>query len=146
MEDVEYDFGDIPELIPSEKDPAQEKAKERLVVFFDENREEVFYSRQLAVIHEDEFFHWVTYRALMELIESRYLVSETRELKTGGEIKLVWHRHYRYAKRRASRVLELVEELSRPATGSALGQNAELLVLEGFARECSSTAITSWIP
>ena len=132
---VDFDFDDIPEIRRSGQDPAQEMARERLVSFFEDNREGVYYSRQLAVINEDEFFHWVTYRALMELVESGFLKSETRPLKTGNEIKLVWHHRYRYYRRSASRVVALVEELSRPDTGVALGQNARLLALEGFAKQ-----------
>lgn len=89
---MDIDFDEIPEIELPEKDPAQERARERLESFFEDNQEGVCYSRQLAVMNEDDFFHWVTYRALMELVDSGFLVSETRALKTGGEIKLVWHR------------------------------------------------------
>ena len=35
--------------------------------FFEGNREQVFFSRQLEVRNEQEYFHWITNRAIREL-------------------------------------------------------------------------------
>ncbi|MBE9224006.1 hypothetical protein IQ264_00755 [Phormidium sp. LEGE 05292] len=115
-------------------DPAQEKAEEELRQFFLANKEAVFFSRQVAVRFEDKYFHWVTNRAICNLIELNELQTETRELSTGGSIKLLWKRGYRYYKRSATEVVKLVEEYSNPNMTAALGYHGELMVLEGFAR------------
>jgi hypothetical protein len=115
-------------------DAAQQSAEGILRQFFDNNRESVFFSRQLEVIHEHQFFHWITNRAIRTLIESGEVVAETRELAMGGEIKLIWHRGYRYYKRAATEVVKLVEEYAHPNIGAALGLHGEMMVLEGFAR------------
>jgi hypothetical protein len=47
---------------------------------------------------------------------------------------VIWHRTNRYYRRAATELVRLVEEFSDPNIGRALGQNGELLVLEGFSR------------
>ena len=43
-------------------DSEEAKARARLLAHFEDNPESVFYSRQLEVIFEREYFHWVTNR------------------------------------------------------------------------------------
>ena len=73
-------------------------------------------------------------RAIKELIQKGQIQTETRTLVTGGVIKLLWHRGYRYYKREAKRVVKLVEEYAHTDVGRALGQHGERMVMEGFAR------------
>lgn len=89
--------------------------------FFDENRGQVMFSRQVEVIHELEWFHWITNRALRHLVGTGELKSERRQLRTGGGINLLWHRSHRYYKRDAARLTALVEEYADPNIGAALG-------------------------
>lgn len=105
-----------------------------LAEFFDRDRERVFFSRQVEVIHENQWFHWITNRALRTLIADGHLVSEERVLSTGGSIHLMWHRSYRYPRREAARVESLVAEYANPNIGAGLGLQGEMLTLEGFAR------------
>lgn len=60
--------------------------------------------------------------------------SEWRKLSTGTSVKLVWHKGYRFYKRTAGQLVNLVEEYSDPNIGAALGLHRETMVLEGFAR------------
>ena len=46
-----------------------DRARERLEQLFKSRPQEVFCERQLQVHLEDEFFHWVTSRALQEMAE-----------------------------------------------------------------------------
>ena len=48
------------------EDSYRKRAVEKLTSLIESNREEVFYSRQLEVRHEREFFHWITNAALHE--------------------------------------------------------------------------------
>lgn len=118
----------------SPPDPQQELARRDLEKHFDNHREEVFFSRQLEVQFEGTYFHWITNRALRQLVEEEVIHRERRKLSTGGSITLQWHRQYRYYKRAASRVVALVEEYADPNIGAALGLHGEAMVLEGFAR------------
>jgi hypothetical protein len=60
---------------------------------------------------------------------------ETRQLQTGSEMKLMWHRAYRFYKRSADEVFKLVDWYSTAATDGALGMLGEHLVLAAFARQ-----------
>lgn len=145
------------DFAPAERAPRSTSASDEAAVvalerYFDENRERVFFSRQLEVTHEGQWFHWVTSRALRRLIELGRIEHERRDLKTGGTIHLIWHRSYRYYKREASRSVELVEEYADPNIGAALGLHGEAMTLEGFAsrqfvmhgREANSFAGRAW--
>src|SRR5208282_2399342 len=115
-------------------DPMQHQARDKVEKFINEHPEKVFFSRQIEILHEAEFFHWVTNRAIRDLEANGKIVSEWRRLKTGSSIKLLWHRSYRYHRRGAAELVKLVEEYSNPNIGGALGRHGELMVLEGFAK------------
>ncbi len=115
-------------------DSKQREARERVENFINEHPEQVFVSRQIEVLHEAEFFHWVTNRAIRDLEASGKILSEVRPLKGAGTTKLLWHRSYRYYRREAAEVVQLVEEYANPNIGGALGSHGELMVLEGFAK------------
>ncbi|HEV3076438.1 MAG TPA: hypothetical protein VHB47_18590 [Thermoanaerobaculia bacterium] len=115
-------------------DAAYERAIEELRRFIEARRDEVFFARQLEVLHERQFFHWITNRAVRHLLDLGEVRGERRNLRTGGTIHLLWHRSFRYYRRVAERVVHLVEEYADPNIGGALGLHGEALVLEGFAR------------
>ena len=133
-----WDLDDIEAMqVPNDErppDPQQKKARERLRFLFSENPKQVFFSRQLEVLLEGEFFHWVTSRAVHELVAEGLVLSEVRTLRWGNQIALFWHRGYRYYRRGATAVAQLVEEYSDPNIGGALGLQGEAMVLEGLAR------------
>jgi hypothetical protein len=115
-------------------DEYEKSARDTLTVLFDERRRRVFFANQLAVLNERRFFHWVTSRAIDDLIGEGVIATETRQLSAGGEMKLLWHKSHRYCKRDAKRIVELVELYGSPSIRAALGLQAEALVLEGFAK------------
>jgi hypothetical protein len=129
-----HDFDDYEPEEERAPDQQQVRAVEVLREFFNARREEVFSSRQVEVVHEQEFFHWVTNRAIRDLEKEGVLKSEMRELAFGGSVKVIWHRAYRYPKRDAEKLVGLINEYSAPNIGGALGLHGELMVLEGFAR------------
>ena len=89
-------------------DPKEADARGVLKSFFEMNRQRVFYSRQVEVLHEERFFHWITNRAIRGLLDEGAIRGETRKLGDSGRINLVWHRGFRFYKRSAKRVVELV--------------------------------------
>ncbi len=115
-------------------DPVERNARRDVEAFINSNSAKVFFSRQVEVIFEGKYFHWVTNRAIRDLEAARLVSSETRSLKTGGTIKLLWHKSFRYYRRAAAGLVSLVEEYADPNIGSALGLHGELMVLEGFAK------------
>lgn len=117
-----------------DSDAVQEDAKEALARFFERHPQDVFFSRQLEVRYERDYFHWITNRAIRELELAGMLLSESRKLRSGGNIKLIWRKGQRYYKREAAKVVQLVNEYSDPNIGAALGLQGEAMILEGFAR------------
>jgi len=132
MNEPDEIFGEQYEADNRPPDPMQHQARARVEKFIDEHPEQVFFSRQIEILHEGDFFHWVTNRAIRDL-EGGKILSEWRQLKTGGSIKLLWHKSFRYYKRGAAELVKLVEEYADPNIGSALGLHGESMVLEGFA-------------
>lgn len=126
------DFDDYSYAAPS--DIKESEARDHLRQFFDEHREEVFFSRQIEVRNEDRYFHWITNRAIRDLIDEGIVRSDVRGLRSGGTIKLLWHKGYRFYKRSASKLVSLVEEYADPNVGGELGLRGEWMILEGFAR------------
>jgi len=114
-------------------DPREEDVRAELRAFFEEHTEEVFFSKQLEVRNERKYFHWLTNRALHNLIDEGFLRCETRQLKTGGRVLLLWRRGYRFYKRKAALLVKLVEEYADPNIAGALGLNGEFLLMEGMA-------------
>ncbi|HEX6528240.1 MAG TPA: hypothetical protein VF004_00380 [Burkholderiales bacterium] len=122
-EDVE-DFGGHRENVAA--DPKEDEAAAHFEEFFEKNRESVYFSRQLEVQNEDDWFHWITNRALGRLVEKGLVKTEERLLTNGGKVKLLWHKAYRYYRRGANKLVQLVDEYANPNIGSAIGLHAEL--------------------
>jgi hypothetical protein len=120
--------------MPKLDDSAEARARARLLAFFFDNPSKVFFSRQLEVLFEREFFHWITNRALRRLIEQGLVATEARPMTTGSEVKLVWNKKFRFYKRAAEATFDLVNRYSTAATDGTLGMQGEHLVLAAFAR------------
>jgi hypothetical protein len=128
-------------------------AETAILEFFAQNREEVFYERQLTVIFERSFFHWITVKALLELAAGGSINSQMLELVPGVPIRFFWARGNRYWRRQASRVTSLVRRFSENAFIHAIGFQGEILVdaalpLAGFAqvaRNARSFGDKTWL-
>jgi len=71
---------------------------------------------------------------IRELVAEGFLRDETRPLASGASIHLLWHKGYRYYKRAAKKLVDLVNEYADPAVSAVVGLQGEMMVLEGFAR------------
>src|SRR3954471_11523937 len=100
MEDYEDDYWEYPE---EEKSPdlVEEQAVAALRTHFDANKDRVFTSRQIEILFEDTYFHWITHRAIRRLAEEGSVVLLQRQLSYGAPINLLWHRSKRYTTREA---------------------------------------------
>ena len=105
-------------------DHAVEEAKAQLRRFFRENPERVFYGRQLEVIHERTFFHWITTAALTELSRANVITaSETTESGGLGTKGVLLHEGAKtgfYFTVRSCRSLSRKQPVRLGAGGSAL--------------------------
>ncbi|MGH9497623.1 MAG: hypothetical protein ACRD3L_00625 [Terriglobales bacterium] len=142
---------DIAELLPR-RDPKVDEASTKLLEFMEANPDEVFYEMQLEVIFEDAFFHWITVKALAQLRNAGSIGSSIQILDDVGHIRYYFCNKNRYWKRKAAEIRKLVEQFSRSAFTSALGQQGEMLVDAGLpnvgflpkARDVRAFAGTEW--
>ena|SRR3989304_4741976 len=75
---------EVPEL---HRDPKTDETKEALKYLFVQEPERVFYGRQLEVLLEDDFFHWIVNRAVRELAAERVINSAELETRAGYHIR-----------------------------------------------------------
>jgi hypothetical protein len=80
----DFEFNHIIEQEPSGTDPAEQRARQDLIQLFEKQKDSVFFSRQLEVMFEEKYFHWITNRAL------RYLVKEGPLKERRDYIELWW--------------------------------------------------------
>lgn len=121
------DYGFEPEPEEQERDPKVDEAKPILLQFFSEHPTEVFYERQLQVIWEKKFFHWITADALHELLAERKVESEIIPLYDQVRIRFYWSPSNRYWKRKAARIKDLVLQYSDNNFLTALGIHGETM-------------------
>jgi hypothetical protein len=125
------DVGEVSEL--PQRDSVVDDAKQALQGFFAREQKSVFYQRQLQVLFEGTFFHWITAHALSELAEEGRIASETRALPVTGSITLYRATTHRYWRRQAEDIIELVSQFSQPSFTQAIGSQAELMFDAGLA-------------
>lgn len=126
MEEGFYDFGEEEWHEEWPRDVKVDEAKEELAKFFNENAEGVFYLKQLEVFLEKPFYHWITAKAVNELINI-HLRKEEVSLQKGTIVKFVFNKKHRYHKRQIKERIEVIREYSNPTIAIACGQQAEVL-------------------
>ena len=126
-----YWASEEPDHHGSESDPKVDEAKAKLGAFFAQNSKQVFFEQQLKVILEDEFFHWVTTRALRLLVAQGHLATD---LVVSKPFSVRFYRmpDHRYWKRQAREILALIAEYSAPSFTGPLGQHGELMFDAAF--------------
>jgi hypothetical protein len=120
-----------PDVLESEevrpRDRVVDEAKDELEGFFATNSRSVYYQRQVQVIFEDKYFHWITAHALLELAEEGRIASESLLLPGTGTITMYRAVGHRYWRRQADDIIQLVSRFSEPAFTAALGAHGELM-------------------
>lgn len=129
MVDVYWDYEGLEEewLERYPRDKAVDQAKEELEEFFRANDEDVFYMQQLEVFFEKQFFHWITAKAINELIRQGRLKAEEQPLLGATRVKFVSSKRHRYNKLQIREKLRVVREYSNPVIASGCGRQAEVL-------------------
>jgi hypothetical protein len=123
--DFDPDVADAEEVRP--RDRVVDEAKRELGAFFEINGKSVFYQRQVQVIFEDKYFHWITAHALSELATEGRIASDALPLPGTGTITIYRAKAHRYWRRQADEIIELVKRFSDPTFTSALGAHGELM-------------------
>jgi hypothetical protein len=122
--DFDPDIGGFEEL-ERPRDGMVDTAKAELREFFNDEPKQVFYKRQLQVMFEKPFFHWITDRALTELAAEGHIAAETEEVPVIEHMTFYRARTHRFWKRQAAEIRRLVELFSNPDFTKALGAQGE---------------------
>jgi hypothetical protein len=109
------------------RDHAVDRAKDELEGFFTTNNAAVYYQRQLQVIFEKTYFHWITAHALRELVEEKKIAVEIMTHPTIGVIAMYHAPGHRYWRRQANKIIDLVSRFSEPMFTLALGAHGEMM-------------------
>ena len=117
------------------RDPKIDQAKPELMKWFESKPSGVFYGRQIEVIFEKTYFHWITHKALKELTNEGLVTTEMRVTPGGNNLRLYWSRRNRYPKRAAAFIVNQVELHSDPEMTRAIGYQAESMFAVAAARE-----------
>ncbi len=126
------DFGNPDDVAERPRDSKIDRAKEEVVALLARNRESVYYIKQMQVLLEQDFFHWITGRAVGELIEERSVGHEDAIL-VGGKARFIFNKGHRYRARQIGRAVRTIERYSDTEIARACGHWAESLFLLALA-------------
>src|SRR5262249_13263133 len=115
------------------RDSKIDQAKEEIVAHLDTNPESVYYIKQLQVLLEKQFFHWITGLAIGELIAEGSVGSEDASLADGRRARFVFAKGHRYRIRQIERAVKVIESYSASEMARACGHWAETLFLLALA-------------
>lgn len=118
-------------------DPKTQEIKSLLLDEFRRNPKNVYFQRQLEVWYEKRFFHWVTDRAIRELVEEDKVIADNYPIKVGphkDKIKIITISGNRYYRRPAKKMARIVEEYSRPEITRDVGLIGQELFKVAYAR------------
>ncbi len=133
FDDFYYDDFEPPAY---ERDKKIDEAKSFVLEFFKTNNKQVFYIKQLEVIFEKKFFHWITSRALGELVGEGYLGMVEMPLSVEGtRVKFLFDRKNRYYKREIKKSIGVIREYSDHAIARACGEQADVLFFNALVRK-----------
>jgi hypothetical protein len=121
-------YHDEYEYSQHKRDTKIDEAKEYVKNFFKENKKRVFYMKQLEVRFEKKFFHWITARALGELIAEGFLRMVEMPLSVEGtRVKFLFDPQNRYYKRPIKKSIDVIREYSEHVIARGCGEQADLL-------------------
>jgi len=135
------------------RDTKIDDAKEKLLALFEAEPKEVFYEHQLEILFERQFFHWITGKALHELVAEDRIASELMTLAGAVPIRFYHRRSHRGWRRQAKEILKLVAAFSTEDFSRGLGRHGEQMVdaalpRVGFIRLAKATRTygdRSWV-
>jgi hypothetical protein len=133
---MEPDADEGPE--PRADDPTLTAARADLRGFFEQHPKEVFYDRQLCVLFEKQYFHWITSSALRELAAAGQMATDLEIMpdlrdEYGKQLTLRFYRDpsHRYWLRQRNEIASLVRRFAGEF-GHALGDYGELVCDAGL--------------
>lgn len=134
--DLDDDFWEAEPEPPSRRpDPAVESAGARIREIYLQRPKAVFFVRQLELMLERDFFHWVTDFAIRDLHESGFLKDEYVPLSVERtRLRFLFRPSHRARRRQMKQAVALVRRYSEPTFAKACGRYAQELFLAALLR------------
>lgn len=114
------------------RDPVIDEARAAVEDYTNKNQMTVCYLKQFQVIFERTFYHWITAKAISELVTAGLLRDRLLPLHEHPEgrtatVRFIFHPRNRYTKRVIQKKLNLIRRFSTEEIGRACGRHAEIL-------------------
>jgi hypothetical protein len=131
----DYEFEEAPEDYSEPKIPDEYfiSAQGGIKELYENNRDGVYYLRQLQIMFEKSYFHWVTNNALIGVKKIGYLKDLRAERTTGTSTRYFIHRSNRYPLRAVKRIEAIISEYSQDNITRSCGHRAEDLFCKALA-------------
>ncbi len=136
---MNYDYDIFEDLYEEEspegrpRDVKIDEARASLEKFFNQQDREVFHGKQVEVLFEKTFFHWITSKALDEMVkEGKIIGSEEMPLLGKTRVKFVFNKKYRDRKLEMRDHLRVVRGYSTPPLPGDCGRQAEIMFEKCF--------------
>lgn len=133
---MEYDdFSEAPEdyYEPSAPDNYFLQAQQDIRELYENDRESVFYIRQLQVKLEKKYYHWITNNAMIGLLKLGYLRDFRIPKERGTSARFFIHRSNRYGRRTINSIEKIIQEYSQDHITRSCGHRAEDLFCKALA-------------
>lgn len=121
-------------------------AKKALMEIFESNPDKVFYTNQLAVMNERQFYHWITSHALSDLYKERKIVSFQEEIE-GQTYTFFCNKKVRYYKTALKELSSSIKILHNHRVSHLIGKHLERLVTTSFFKlgfSCHGIAVNEF--
>ena len=130
-----HDFFEKPEDYSAEEGPDRYflEAQEEIRALYEKDKEGVYFLRQLQVMFEKKYYHWITYNATIQLKEMGYLKDVIIPSRKGASARFFMHHSYRYPKRKINEVNKVIAAYSQDHITRSCGHRAEDLFCGGLA-------------
>jgi len=136
MQDDYIDYDESEPEHPNPPDAYFLQASNDIQKLYNENRQAVFYMRQLQVKFEKKYYHWITRNAIVGLNKLGILKQLTFYIDvSGNRLKLHFfhHKTNRYPRRKATELAKIVSEYSESHITRSCGNTAEILFVEALS-------------
>jgi hypothetical protein len=129
------EFSEAPEdyFEPSAPDRYFQHAQAEIHKLYEEDRESVYYIRQLQVMFEKKYYHWITNNAVNGLQKIGFLKDVRIPKEKGTSTRYFIHKSNRYARRTINKMEKVIEDYSQDHITRSCGHRAEDLFCKALA-------------
>lgn len=129
------DFNEAPDDYAEEKVPDEYfvDVQKQIKDIYLQDKESIFYIRQLQVMFEKHYYHWITNNAVNGLCKLGFLKDIRLSSTKGTSTRYFVHRSNRYPRRDIRRIQNLIDAYSQDHVTRGCGYRAEELFCVGLA-------------